>query len=83
MKKVAKRAAPVAAATVATAGAVTAARKSPAARSVISRVVEQVRDTAGNVTERVSDILPGRSSEEPMKGGPTDMGDTGDMGDEF
>ena len=82
MKKVAKRAAIGAAAVGAGAGAAAAAR-TPKGRSVISRVVEQVRDTAGSVGQSVSNMMPGRREEESMGGpaGGTDL-DT-DMNDEF
>jgi hypothetical protein len=37
-------------------------------QSVISRVVEQVRDTAGSIGSSVSGLMPGRREEE-MSGG--------------
>ena len=62
-------------------GAAAAASRTPQARSVISRVVEQVRDTAGNIGSSVSNLMPGHREEEMggMGGGETDS----DMNDEF
>jgi len=46
---------------------------------VISRVVEQVRDTAGSIGQSVSGMMPGRREEEETGGGDMDT----DMNDEF
>ena len=82
MKKVAKRAA-IGAAAVGAAGAGAAAARTPRGRTVISRVVEQVRDTAGSIGQSVSGMMPGRREEEGM-GGPAGGSDLDtDMNDEF
>jgi len=62
-------------------GAATAAARSPQGRSVISRVVEQVRDKASGIGSSVSNLMPGHREEEMggMGGGETDS----DMNDEF
>jgi hypothetical protein len=40
-------------------------------QSVISRVVEQVRDTAGSIGTSVSGLMPGRHNDEDTGGGGT------------
>jgi hypothetical protein len=53
-------------------------------RSVISRVVEQVRDTAGSIGHSVSSIKPGGRKEEESGTGGMGGGDMdSDMNDEF
>jgi len=59
------------------------AMSTPPSRSVISRVVEQVRDTPGSIGRPVPGITPGRKEEESGMGG-TGGGDLdSDMNDEF
>jgi len=61
-------------------GAVAADARAPQSRSVISRVVEQVRDTASGIGTSVSNLMPGHREEEMGgMGGETDS----DMNDEF
>jgi hypothetical protein len=53
---------------------------------VISRVVEQVRETASNVGQSVSSMMPGHHHEEEqmeMGGGGGEMESESDMNDEF
>jgi hypothetical protein len=43
-------------------------------QSVISRVVEQVRDTAGSIGSSVSNLMPGHRSDSDVSGGGRDEG---------
>ena len=75
MKKVVRRAA-IATGAAAAVGAGVAAARRPEARSVISRVVEQVKDRATNLGATVSSKMPGSSSPSGSTGSST-SGSTG------